>query len=77
MSSWAVEHNNSLLCVNLSSRWRVSIVDGMRSAYVLSVMSPEDSNPQPDRAALLLLLVLLALMGLELWTLAQHVGKLF
>ena len=52
-------------------------MDGMRSAYVLSVMSPQDSNPQPDRAALLLLFVLLALMGLELWTLAQHVGKLF
>ena len=39
-------------------------------------MSPEDA-PRPEKAALLLLLVLLALMGLELWTIARHVGKLF
>jgi hypothetical protein len=36
-------------------------------------MSPESNNPRPDRAALLLLVVLLALMGLELWTIARHV----
>ena len=53
------------------------MVDGTRSAYVLRVMSPENSNPQPNRAALLLLFVLLAVMGLELWSLAQHVSKLF
>ena len=39
-------------------------------------MSPESNNPRPDRAALLLLLVLLALVGLELWTLGQHVIQL-
>lgn len=40
-------------------------------------MSPESSNPRPDKAALLLLLVLLTIMGLELWTISQHIGKLF
>jgi hypothetical protein len=40
-------------------------------------MTPENSNRRPDLGALLLLVVLLALMGLELWTIAQHVGKLF
>ena len=40
-------------------------------------MSSENSKPHFDRAAFLLLLVLLALMGLELWTIGRHVGKLF
>ena len=35
-------------------------------------MSPEDNNQRPDRAALVLLVVLLTLMGLELWTIARH-----
>jgi hypothetical protein len=39
-------------------------------------MSPEPNNPRPDKAALMLLVVLLALMGLELWTIArQFVGR--
>jgi hypothetical protein len=39
-------------------------------------MSPEDNNARPDRAALLLLVALLTLMGLELWTIASHlVGR--
>lgn len=37
-------------------------------------MSPESNNPRPDRAALLLLVVLLTLMGLELWTIVRHVA---
>jgi hypothetical protein len=40
-------------------------------------VSSEKSSSRPDLAALLLLLVLLALMGLECWTIAQHLGKLF
>ena len=36
-------------------------------------MSPESNNPRPDRAPLLLLVVLLTLMGLEIWTIARHV----
>ncbi|MGH9363710.1 MAG: hypothetical protein ACRD1B_00375 [Thermoanaerobaculia bacterium] len=40
-------------------------------------MSPESNNPRPDKAPLLLLLVLLTIMGLELWTISQHIGKLF
>jgi hypothetical protein len=40
-------------------------------------MSPESNNPRPDRVALLLLIVLLTLVGLELWTISQHVSKLF
>jgi hypothetical protein len=34
-------------------------------------------KPRLEKTALLLLLVLLVLMGLELWTIARHVGKLF
>ena len=40
-------------------------------------MSPESNNPRPDKAALLLLVVLLTLMGLELWTIAGHVAGRF
>ena len=40
-------------------------------------MSSEHSSGRPDKLAFVLLLVLLALVGLELWTIAQHVGKLF
>jgi len=49
----------------------------MAPAYVLTVMTPEDSEPRLPKTAILLLFVLLALMGLELWTIARHVGKLF
>lgn len=40
-------------------------------------MSPESTNPRPNKAALLLLFVLLTLMGLELWTISRHLGRLF
>jgi len=43
----------------------------------LTNVSPEDNNPRPDKVALLLLVVLLTLMGLELWTIARHLGGLF
>jgi hypothetical protein len=52
-------------------------MDGTSSAYVFRWMSPESNNPRPDKAALLLLLVLLTLMGLELWTIARHVVARF
>jgi len=48
----------------------------MAPAYVFLVMSATE-KPRLEKTALLLLLVLLALMGLELWTLARHFGKLF
>ena len=41
------------------------------------MMSQENSKPRPDKAALLLLLVLLTLMGLEFWTIARHFTGLF
>jgi len=34
-------------------------------------------KPRLEKTAILLLFVLLALMGLELWTIARHFGKLF
>ena len=34
-------------------------------------------KPRLEKTPLLLLLVLLVLMGLELWTILRHVGKLF
>jgi hypothetical protein len=40
-------------------------------------MTPEGSEPRIEKAALLLLFVLLVLVGLELWTILRHVGKLF
>jgi hypothetical protein len=40
-------------------------------------VSSEKSSSRPDLAALLLLVVLLALMGLEVWTIVRHVGRLF
>jgi hypothetical protein len=48
----------------------------MPPAYVSLVMSATE-KPRLEKPALLLLLLLLALMGLELWTLARHFGKLF
>lgn len=40
-------------------------------------MSAESSNPRLERAAFLLLFVLLALAALEVWTIGQHISRLF
>ena len=52
-------------------------MDGTPPAYVSRAMSSEHSSRRPDKLALLLLFVLLALVGLELWTISQHIGRLF
>jgi len=52
-------------------------MDGTLPAYVCALMSSEHSGNRPDKLAFLLLFVLLALVALELWTIAQHVGQLF
>lgn len=43
----------------------------------LAPMSSKEGDSRPEIPALLLLLALLALVGLELWTIVHHIGKLF
>jgi hypothetical protein len=40
-------------------------------------MSTETSNPRLEKAAILLLVVLLAMAALEVWTIGQHISRLF
>jgi hypothetical protein len=53
------------------------MLDGMSPAYVFRAMNVDNGNPRLERAALLLLFVLLALAALEVWTIGQHISRLF